>query len=194
MTGDAIASVDVQGSGLSAIQSVRAIDGLRKRTAGFAVQQWFSSEQSYFAMLDAAERKMRLLATVGDDTLPIDAALGYGGIAVGQDRVIYAARWDKASAGVVVCDLGSKKRWKIGDAGKLYNYLYMSADGSTILVSHLDLSTGKMSTWYGREADNFTLRPVPGIEGVAPGTIRFSPSGNALAFYNEKGLLFQELP
>ncbi len=193
VTGDAVASIDAGGDGLAAITKVRDIDKLYRQTRGFAVQQWYSSEQSYFALVKP-DQKMHLVAAMGEDMLPIESALGYGGMAVGQDRVVYAARWDKNTVGVVVQDIGMKKKWRIGDASKLYNYLYMSDDGGTVLVSHLDVAAQAMTTWFGREAESWKLRPVPGIEAAKPGTIRFSSGGEVYAFYNLDGLLIGRLP
>lgn len=190
---DAIASVDLQGNGLAALQKVRDISVLHRQTAGFALQQWQSSDQVYFGLVKP-DNKMHLVAALGDQMLPVDAAMGYGGLAVGQDRVIYAARWDKKTTGVVLHDVAMNRKWRIGDGSKLYNYLYMSADGSTVLVSNIDTATQKMTTWYAHEQDNFALHPVPGIDKVTPGTIRFSPGGEVIAFYSPKGLLIEKIP
>lgn len=193
VTEDVVAAIDVTGNGLEAIQKVRNINKLHARTAGFAVQEWYHSDQSWFGMV-WPDKKMHLMAAVGDELQPVEVALGYGGIAVGQDRVIYAARFDKKTFGVYIYDLATRKKTQLGDPSRLYNYLYMSEDGNTVLVTWFDTAKRLMTTWYGRESEHYALHPVPGIDRAKPGTIRFSPGGEVAAFYNPDGVLFTRLP
>jgi hypothetical protein len=115
-------------------------------------------------------------------------------MAVGQDRVLINARLDANSTETDVYDTVLKRKWAIGDPKVPYNYPYMSHDGGRILVCWMNLSAGQLTCWWGDEQSGFSLHLVPGIDHVALGTIRFSSSGEAVAFLNRRGLLLTRLP
>ncbi len=192
--GDSIAAVDLDGTGVSAFKQVRDIHYQAKKTRSFCIGQWYSDNEAYFGGVEPSDKMMHLNAWIGNTPMPVDIALGYGGMAVGQDRVFYLARYTRTKYGAVVYDTSERKRWQIGDGKTIYAYPYMSDDGSTILVSHFNFQNHTMTVWYGREQDNFHLIPVPGLVNVRPGTIRFAKNGRVLVFYNDDGLRFIRIP
>lgn len=194
VTKDAVVSIDPTGTSLADLHQVRDISRLMRRTQNYRNCYWFSSDQAYFGGFEP-DKLVHLYAFTGPDALtPLDKAKVYVSLAVGQDRVVYIGRYADGSTRAAVADVASGKRWSVGDGSKPYQYLYMSKDGGTIMLSLFDRSNMKMTTWYGREASSFALHAVPGLDRVFAGTIRFSPRGEVLAFFNPEGLRLQRLP
>lgn len=194
VTGDAVVSIDPAATGEGAFHKVRDITALVRRTNNFRNAEWFAADQAYFAGYEP-DKKIHLYAYVGKDNLvPLEAALGYDGMAVGQDRIVYAARRGPVSGNVVVADVATGKRWSVGESTRPYRYLYMSRDGKTILTSIFEHAAGTMTTWYAREADDFKLHPLPQVQKAPPGTMRFSPGGEVFLFFNNKGLHICRVP
>lgn len=194
VSGDAVVSIDAAATGFHAIQKVRDITALVRRTANYRCCDWFASNQAYFGGYHP-DKTVHLYAFTGAETLlDLDKAQRYDSVAVGQDRVFYAARDNPQSVRLVIRDVATKKSWRVGDSKLQYTYLYMSHDGKHILVSLFDRVHRRMTTWYGTEEKNFELVPVPAIQLVSPGTIRFSPAGNALAFFSDNGVRVMRVP
>lgn len=194
VTSDAIASIDAAGSGMDAITQARDIGAINQRVNGFRIQEWFSSDEAYFGVPSTEDKKVHLMALEGNDFKPLDAALAYGSMAVGQGHVIYAARYDKNSAAVVVADVLAQRKWHVGDPTKTYGFLYMSGDGSRIVMALPDFANKTMSWLWGEEKDSYALHPLTGLEKTPPGTLRLSPDGQVAVFHNEDGLQIVRLP
>lgn len=191
--GDAVVSVDVHGSGLSAIHKVRDITELLKDTRGGFVSLWHSSDQAYFAG-KFASKKMVLGAYYGQAQTPVDVAQVFAGMAASDNRVVYMARYAPYKSNLIVCDVPQKKKWLLGDGTTEYNYPYISTDGKTVLASTFDLKKGLMSTYYARESDRFKLHAFPGLEKLPMSPMRFSGDGRTLVLYNTKGLQWYRVP
>jgi len=190
VTREAVVAIDPEKGGLEAFTEVRDIAKLNRAVENYRLGQWYSSEQAYFA--GYLPDKSTTLYSVGSDGIlkVLDKAKAFEGIAVAQDRVIYAARQDPSTLRVYLQDLAYNKKWTIGDGRRPLKYLYLSDDGSVLLTSEIDYSNGRITTWWASENDNFSLKPVPSLQGVKAGSIRFSGNGRVIAFINEDGLLF----
>ena len=193
LTSNAVVSVDIHGNGLFAIRPVQDISALLRRVRHYKMGQWLNAQEAYFAG-PLGNGKYQLNAYIDSQKIPLDVGVRYDGIAAGHNRVIYAIRRNATTGGVVICEPLSRKKWKVGEPDKTYNYLYMSLDGRTALVSFFDLYRETLTTWYAREDDGYKLHGVPGIDAVPPGVIRLSPNGDAVVFFNKDGLRVIRLP
>ena len=155
------------------------------------------SRQAYVSVHGSGENFNSLYAYSGDaDHMQlIDSTRLLDSMAVGQDRVFYAAHDANNAKRLVIADVATNEKFKVGDGKSNYTYTYLASDGKTILASVLDLEKSRrMSTWYGHEADGFALHPMPGMTDVSPGTIRMAHSGKVLAQYNLQGVSFRKIP
>lgn len=193
-TENVLVAIDPAGQGFGAVERLLGMDALMKcAPGGFQREQFFDRSQAYFATLES-DRRTHLFYWSPAGLRPIESMVAIGGMAVGDNRVVYCARYDDATRRVVIFDRCSGKKWLLGDPRTVYAYLYMSHDGRSVLVSQFDLHARKFSLFYGRENDGFSLHTVPAIQQVAPGAIRFSGDGSTVSFTNPDGLLLTRLP
>ena len=197
--GDYIVSIDPSKTGYAAIKKVRNMNPITHHApGGFQWQQYFDANESYFATMEADPlHPTHLYYGDGNELRLIDKTFAIGGMAVGQDRIVYCARYRQAHGlvyGLTVFDQMTGKKYHIGSPDIPYSYLYMSHDGRTILATRLHLHARTMSVYYGREGSDFNLRQVPGLHGVRPGVIRFSRDGSTVEFMGPRGMSVQRLP
>lgn len=189
---ESLVSVDPAGTSLDAVQQVRDITELNKKTYGNKVGAWFSSTMAYFAGY-TPDKALHLYAWMGGDLVDMDKASGYR-LMPGKDRVLYVAD-RQGSPEIVVQEVPSMKKAVVAvPAGKQLSYPLMSTDGSTILLSYIDFQGRRISTYFGREKDRWRLNPVPALQSATPGTLRLSPNGDSVAHLSRKGLTFLRLP
>lgn len=199
MTGQWVVAIDPTKSGLDALEKVLDVGPLMARTLGWSASIWYSTDQAYFVSgtEDKGVRTIGLYAFLGDQKnlrLLETCKYRFDLAAVGLNRVIGVMRDIKDEGRAVITDVMTNKQWRIGEPKKVYLYPYMSRDGNTVLVSSIDLSGRKMTTWYAHEGDAFGLHPMPGMANIFPGVIRFSRQGGILAFYNKDGLYIKQVP
>ncbi len=193
--GDSVVSINPQGQGLTAFTREADVTKLLNAIVHYRTAFWFSTNQAYFGIY-RPDRQVHLFLYDGTDTLKhIDHGMSIDSIAPGRDRVVYAVTDPDGNRRVMLHDDATGKTKQINPRSmQNLRYLYMSRDGSVLLASDLGFASHQMTTWYAREESDWNLQVVPGIDKTAPGTIRFSPGGEVLAFFNRKGLHLIRLP
>lgn len=124
----------------------------------------------------------------------IDQVVALGGIASTRNRILYAARLASNKRDVVLRDVSRKSMWHLGRGNLPFTYLFLSADGKTVVITLMDFRGQTMSYFSAHEADGFKQRPIARLQDVRPGTLRLSPNGKVFAFYGPIGLLYGKVP
>lgn len=88
------------------------------------------------------------------------------------------------------------KTWTLPavDAKEPYDYPFISEGGEVITVVTGARDGRMMTVHYGRKADNFQLKPVPGMTKVPVGMLRLSQDGSRLVYRNSTGIVLVEVP
>jgi hypothetical protein len=193
--GKCVVKIDPAGSGLSAISKVRDIEPLLAKVPFYGSCIWQSASEAYFSV-PRKDKKVDVLAYQGDDSnlAVVGQTSRVDSMAVGQGRLLYGAREADNSGHLYLYDATTRKQQVLGDGHSNYTYLYMSRDGQTILTSVLAAGNRRMTTYYGHEADGYALHPMPAMSDISPGTIRMAPSGEAITFFTNEGLMFRKVP
>jgi hypothetical protein len=192
---DSVVSIDPAGSGLSAITPLTDITALDRAMNLYRTALWYAPDEAFFGAY-RPDKQVHLYYYDGTGTLKhLDHTARVDGMAAGLDRLLYGVSDAPKKRRTYVRDLVTNKSWAIEGPNHVdVRYPYMSRDGSVILLSDMGFQTLKMTVFYGREEGSFNLRPIPGLVGVYPGTIRFSSGGEALAFFNKEGLQIVRVP
>jgi hypothetical protein len=192
-----VVSIDPKATGINAFKVQLNARNLFVKYKELGTEIWYSSHQAYVSLHGSGANFNSLYMYNGDANhlQLVDSTRLFDSMAVGRDRVFYAAHDANNAKRLVVADVATNEKFKVGDGKSNYTYTYLSSDGKTILASLLDLEKGRhMTTWYGHEADGFALHPMPGMTDVSPGTIRMARSGKVLAQYNIEGVAFRKIP
>lgn len=136
-------------------------------------------------------------------TTILDEAPYFIHFSAGKDRIIYTVS-DKAlerkegefqnyeNPKTYVIDI-NKKRVQVNQNDRLYQYLTMSKNGSTAIMSDLSLKSTTVSYYYGKDVNNFKMRPIHEQARVSLNQLRLSEYGNAYVTWDGFQITWGEL-
>ena len=136
-------------------------------------------------------------------TTVLDEAKYFIHFSAGKDKAIYTCSNNiiEAKEGEVVnyenpqtfiIDI-NKNRIKVNPKEKLYQYLTMSKDGSTAVITEQNLKTTVASYYYGKESKGFKMVPIKEQDKSAIGQLRLAESGKAYVTFDGFQIIWGEL-
>lgn len=87
----------------------------------------------------------------------------------------------------------NKNRIKVNPQEKLYQYLTMSKDGSTAVITEQNLKTTTAFYYYGKESKGFKMLPIDHQEKSSIGQLRLAESGKAYVTFDGFQIIWGEL-
>lgn len=189
---DFLVEVDLQKSGLQTFQKVLNMTEIEARLKKVLFTTLVPPDQGFFGVLSADQQELVVL--YNGDLQPLDSGLAFGGVAPTRNRVVYAVKRTGTIREIVVRDVPSGRSWSVAKGREAYTYPFISRDGKVIVVALLDFKSGRMTYFYGREEEGFSLKPIPDLTNKELGTFRFSGNGKNFAFLSHLGIIYGTLP
>ncbi len=136
-------------------------------------------------------------------TTILDEAPYFIHFSAGKDKIIYTVSEKAlerkegefttyANPKTYVIDI-NKKRVQVNQNDRLYQYLTMSKNGSTAIMSDLSLKSTTVSYYYGKAVNNFQMRPIHEQARVSLNQLRLSEYGNAYVTWDGFQITWGEL-
>ncbi len=88
----------------------------------------------------------------------------------------------------------NRKKVKVNPNDRLYQYLTMSKDGSTAIMSDSNLENATVSYYYGRNINSYQMRPIKEQTRVQLNQLRLAESGVAYVTWDGFQITWSELP
>ncbi len=92
-----------------------------------------------------------------------------------------------------VRNVNAKEPYKVSPSQKMYTYIATSKDGSTVVISDIDLKGQRVSYFYGRKEDNYKMKPIPELQKTAISQLRLAPNGKAYVTWDGSQVIWGEL-
>lgn len=114
-------------------------------------------------------------------------------------RLLYAVRrFQGGESELTLYDSKDNTKKVLASAPYDFRYLFLSRDGKTALTSHLHTSEGRLTPWYAKEADGWTLKPLLTDARGEPRTIptgwmRLASRGDRACHVGPNGIVLYDL-
>ncbi len=196
---DEVARVNLAQSGIQAFESLADVIRIEKKTSPkYMTRIIMAPDQAVFmGPLRPHGQLQELKVYDKGKVILLDSGVVYGTLAATRNRVLYSVRRPGKAIQhqeTWLRDFESGKKWQIGEEDVPYQYGFISRDGKTIAISRIDLRARRMTMLYGREADGFKLKPIPGLSNVDLGNFRLAALGTGWAWLDNLGLRMGTLP
>jgi len=165
-----------------------------QRALGALLFEMYVNEREAFFGVTRRSDLVEVYHYLNGKLTKLDEALAIGGIASAPSRILYAARYVNGRRDLVLRDMALKKTWHLGKDNLPYNYLFLSGDGKTAVLTLMDFRNNTMSYFYARESDGFKVKPLAPLQDVKPGTLRLASGGRVFAYYGPSGLIYGTIP
>ncbi len=191
MVYNGIVRLNLARSGPAMFERALDLTPLERRFRAFCFQLFVDPAQCFFGCMPRMGQ-----VDIYAGTSPIQkiaSVVAVGGVAASHNRLLYAARLNGGQRDVILKDVETHQIWHLGRDNLPFNYLFLSLDGKTAVITLMNFRNNTMSYFYARQAQGFKLRPVPALQNVRPGTLRLAGNGSACTFFNPDGLLYVRL-
>jgi hypothetical protein len=116
-----------------------------------------------------------------------------------SDRIVYSVERNPQLSELLVYDAKTGEKTTLASGPDTYRYLFLSRDGGTALFSLMVPEGRRLSTFFARRSEGWTLRPLDADGGgrsrsLAAGWMRISSRGTLLAHVSSNGLAIYSLP
>ncbi|MCQ2736620.1 MAG: hypothetical protein MJ234_05390 [bacterium] len=88
----------------------------------------------------------------------------------------------------------NKKKFKVNPNERMYQYLTMSKDGTTAIMSDSNLEAATVSYFYGRNVTSYKMRPIKEQTRVQLNQLRLAESGCAYVTWDGFQITWGDLP
>lgn len=164
--------------------------------------EWFNYNQSFIvAKFKEADGKECLALFDKGKTKILDRSpYGYKFVSGGNNKAVYNKimsvndKKEAVETDVFIIDAVTGKSVKVTPDKKDYTYLTMSKDGSTAVLGHRNLKTGRDSYVYGNEAEGWKMKPIAALQNTPLSQIRVAYNGKACVTWDGNQLIWEQLP
>lgn len=184
--GDYIARVDITKSGAGAFEKIVDFGAVYEKFNCTSLSSIYmvSPSSGYFSVIRPPDGKEALLAYYNETIVEIEnGCYTITDIAGSSSKVIYNIKKNKDSEEETkIFDLETGKSWSLGSYIP-YSFIALK-NGEVVITALLNYSQLKMSFFYGKENNNFQLKPL--LEDIDAGSFKLSGDGKVFAYLGSK--------
>jgi len=183
-TGFGMTTVDLSKSGLSMFSLAQSTVEFEKSYHAWYTE-WVSPTQCYFIYKKKGTKKDTICFFDKGSVKEIDNTPHVVSEASAANRIVYCATRDGNKMETLVKDAVLGKSWVISKDGKPYTYMFIARDkGDTVIVSYVDIKKNSMSCFYGKEQEDFKLKPITALQKKPMCMLRLAAYGNVYATFD----------